>query len=345
MATIRDVARTAGVSLATASRALSGAGPVSPDARDRVRKAAEALGYQVNKAARSLRTQRTDTIGLLIPDVRNPFFAELAYVVEQAAGERGIAVITMSADENPDRQTAALQVLVRQQVDGLIVAPQGDRFPGSLVGELPLVYVDRAAADREAPLVSSDNAGGAALMIDHLVQRGHRDIALITGPQTTTTGRVRRAAALERLAEHGCAPPPHWVQEGDFQLESGRRGAAALLASEHRPTAVFTGDNLMAVGALLELREQGLHVGRDIALTSFDDAPWFALLEPSLTVVAQDVTLLGRGALGTLCSVMAGDDVSDATVPIHLTVRESCLLPTLACSPPGVPTTTGASRD
>lgn len=327
MVTIRDVARDAGVSQATASRALSGTGSVSPEARERVHRAAEVLGYQVNKAARALRTQRTDTIGLLIPDVRNPFFAELAYVIEQAAGVHGTAVITMSADEDADRQADALRVLVRQQVDGLIVAPQGEQSIAPLSGNLPLVYVDRDVADRRGPLVSSDNAGGAEQMIDHLVARGHHEIALITGPQTTTTGRTRRAAALSRLAAHGCTPPPEWVQEGDFQLESGRRGAAAILTADRRPTAIFAGDNLMAVGALLELREHGLRVGRDIALTGFDDEPWFMVLDPPLTVVAQDVPLLGRTALDSLRQVIAGRDVADSTIPVHLHVRESCLVP------------------
>lgn len=339
--TIRDVARRAGVSQATASRALSGAGPVSPDARERVRRAAEVLGYQVNKAARSLRTRRTDTIGLLIPDVRNPFFAELAYVIEQTAGRHGMAVITMSADEDHDRQAEALQVLVRQQVDGLIVAPQGDRPVESAVGNIPLVYVDRDVAGRQAPLACSDNDRAAVMMIDHLVSRGHRKIALITGPQITATGRIRKEASLRRLAEHGYSPDPSWVQEGDFQLDSGRRATAEILATERRPTAVFAGDNLMAVGALLELRDRGLRAGRDIALASFDDAPWFTVLDPPLTVVAQDVAGLGRCALDSLRDVIAGREVADTTTPVELRVRDSCQMPTGPHDT--VPTTIGRS--
>lgn len=343
MATIRDVARIAGVSLATASRALSGAGPVSPEAQERVRLAAQSLGYQVNKAARSLRTRRSDTLGLLIPDVRNPFFAELAYVIEQFAGRDGMAVITMSADEDPERQAEALHVLVRQQVDGLIVAPQGEQPVEPVVGGLPLVYVDRDVTGRSAPLVCSDNAAAAEMMIDHLVERGHRRIAMITGPQTTSTGRVRKDVALGRLAEHGCSPDPSWVQEGDFQLESGRRGVAAILAADRRPTAVFAGDNLMAVGALLELREQGLRAGRDIALACFDDAPWFTVLDPPLTVVAQDVAELGRCALDSLRDVIGGRGVPDVTTPVRLRVRESCRVP--AAADVGVPSAIGGPRD
>lgn len=326
MATIRDVALRAGVSQATASRALSGRGPVSPDAAERVRAAAQTLGYEVNKAARALRTQRTDTIGLLIPDVRNPFFAELAYVIEQAAAGAGLAVITMSADEDAEQEARGLRVLVRQQVDGLIVAPRDDEAC-SAVQHLPMVFVDRGAEGRGIPVVRSDNETGAALMIDHLVAAGHRDIALITGPQEITTGRARHEAALRRLTHHGLPPGPQWVQEGDFQLESGRRAAAALLDAPERPTAVFAGDNLMAVGALLELRGRGLRVGHDIALTAFDDAPWFPLLDPPLTVVSQDVPRLGRAALECLLSLLRGHETSDVVAPVRLAARSSCAVP------------------
>jgi len=326
MVTIRDVARSAGVSVATASRVLTGAGPTSEATRQQVRQAAEELGYRVNKIARSLRTQRTDTIGLLIPDVRNPFFAELAYVIEQAAGEHGIAVITMSADEREDRQAQAMQTLANQQVDGLIVAPQGEQAPRDT--DVPLIYVDRGVAGHAVPVVRSDDADGAAQMIDHLVDIGHRDIALITGPQATTTGSTRRATATARLTHHGCTTHAQWVQEGDFQLQSGRQATARILDADLWPTVIFAADNLMALGALLELGERGLRVGESIALTGFDDAPWFAALNPPLTVVAQDVPGLGTQALSALRSLIAGDDVTDIELPVHLQIRGSCALPT-----------------
>lgn len=326
MPTIRDVARRAGVSPATASRALSGRGPVSLDSAERVRAAAVALRYEVNKAARALRTQRTDTIGLLIPDVRNPFFTELAYVIEQAAAGHGLAVITMSADEDAEQEARALRVLVRQQVDGLIVAPRDDDACAA-VQHVPVVFVDRGAAGRGVPVVRSDDEVGAALMVDHLVAAGHRDIALITGPQGITTGRARYEAALRRLAHHHITPRPQWVHEGDFQLESGRRAAAALLDAPGLPTAVFAGDNLMAVGALLEMRDRGLRVGHDVALTGFDDAPWFPLLDPPLTVVAHDVPRLGRAALECLLLLLAGRPAADIVVPVRLEARSSCAVP------------------
>ena len=322
MITIRDVALRAGVSQATASRALSGAGSASPATVDAVRQAAADLGYRVNKAARSLRTQRTDTIGLLVSDVRNPFFSDLAYAIEQAAAEHRIGVITTNADERPDQQDAALRALAAQRVDGLIVVPQGG---GRLhLPHLPVVMVDRRAPGVDAPVVQSDNATGSRQMIDHLVGLGHRDIALISGPRSASSGRDRLEASLAALAAHGCTPRPEWVVEGDFQEGSGHLAAAQLLDAPERPTAIFAGDNLMAVGALVEARRRGLRIGRDIALVCFDDTRWFPLLDPPMTVVAQDVAALGHQAFATLRARMTGQPVDDVLIPTELVVRGSC---------------------
>ncbi|WP_010146818.1 LacI family DNA-binding transcriptional regulator [Serinicoccus profundi] len=323
MATIRDVAARAGVSLATASRALTGGGPASAATVEAVRRAATELGYEVNKAARSLRTQRTDTIGLLISDVRNPFFSDLAYAVEQRAAARGLAVITMNADERPERQVDALRALTTQRVDGLIVVPQGGA-PVEVPEELPLVLLDRRVENHHAPVVRSDDAMGSRQMIEHLLDLGHRDIALIAGPQSSSTGRARRAASLAALAERGAPVPEEWVVEGDFREGSGYRAARSLLAGDRRPTAIFAGDSLMAVGALTAAKEAGLRIGHDIAVVSFDDSLWFPLLDPPVTAVAQDVPALGCAAVDGLLARIAGEPVDDVVVPTRLVVRQSC---------------------
>ena len=290
--------------------------------------AAAELGYHVNQVARSLRTSRTKTIGLLLSDVRNPFFAEVAHTVDQAAAEHGFTVITMSTDERSDRQAACVAALVRQQVEGLLVVPQGGQPLEGVPASLPVVLIDRRLDDGRAPVVQSDNTGGSRQMVDHLVAVGHRDIAIIAGPQSTSTGTERLAATLGRLADHGCTPRPEWVVEGDFQLATGRSAAGQLMDSPHRPTVVFAGDNLMAVGALIAARERGVRVGRDLALVSFDDTDWFPVLDPALTVVAQDVRGIGRTALSTLLAVIGGEQGADSTLPTRLLVRQSCTLPT-----------------
>ncbi|MDO4606135.1 MAG: LacI family DNA-binding transcriptional regulator [Bowdeniella nasicola] len=323
MATIKDVASKAGVSMATASRALSGAGPVSDEVRQRVLEAAAVLEYRVNKAARSLRTHRTDTIGLLISDVRNPFFSEVAYTIEQEAAQQGQAVIVMSADESVDGQHRALHALLRQGVDGLIVVPQRGTI-SHFSFDTPMVFLDRSVDGLQVPTVQSDNKHGMRTLVDHLVHLGHREIALILGPQEASSGRERYEGAIQALAAHGLEPRPEWIQPGDFKLESGKLAVAALLTAKHRPSAIIAGDNLMAVGALLEARERGIQIGYDVALVSFDDAPWFPVLDPPLTVVAQDTRALGECALTRLNDLIAGQDTTSATIPTQLIIRESC---------------------
>lgn len=323
MTTIRDVAARAGVSLGTASRALTGRGPTSAQARLRVLAAAEELGYRVNKAARSLRTNRTDTIGLLVSDVRNPFFAELAYVVDKAASARGQSVITMSADESAAGQVRALRSLVQQGVDGLIVVPQNGELT-DLPAELPTVFVDRHVAGLNIPIVESDHAAGMRLLVEHLVGLGHRQIALISGPLTTSTGRLRYEAALAALADHGIEIPQQWLKCGDFQWQAGQRAAAELLAQPHRPTAIIAADNTTAVGALLAARNAGVRLGEHVALVAFDDAPWFSVVDPPLTVVAQDIERLGGAAIETLNQRLEGQNPGSTILPARLIVRKSC---------------------
>lgn len=324
MVTIRDVAARAGVSQSTASRALTGSAPASPDTVAQVQSAADELGYRVNRAARSLRTHRTDTIGLLISDVRNPFFSELSYVIEQVAAEHDMAVITTNADERVDRQADSLRALALQQIDGLIMVPQGGGALDAIADDIPLVLLDRRADGVDAPVVCSDNQAGAQLMIDHLVSLGHTDIALISGPQATSTGRERLTAAMRRLRSHGCGARPECLVEGDFQLASGRSAAAHLLDLPQPPSAVFACDNLMAFGALQAIRERGLRIGEDMALVSFDDTDWFPLLDPPMTVISQDVHALGVRAFDALQRRIAGQPTDGACLPTRLVVRGSC---------------------
>lgn len=327
--TIRDVAAAAGVSVGTASRALSGKGSISAMRRDRVLEAAGRLGYQVDKVARSLRTGRSDILGLLVPDVRNPFFAELAYVIDKAAAAAGLAVITMSSDESLRGQERALDIFGQQSVDGLIVVPQA-AAPTRLLDDVPTVFVDRDARalgsegqERQVPVIATDQAAGMRLLVDHLVDRGHHEIAVLSGDQSTSTGRCRRDGAVAALAAHGLCVPDGWMGVGDFQWERGRVAARKIFAGSRLPSALIAGDNTMAVGALLAAREMGLRVGHDIAVVAFDDAPWFGIADPPLTVVAQDVVTMGQRAVEAVQTALAGGEVVSQTLPARLIVRSS----------------------
>ncbi|MCE1178079.1 MAG: LacI family transcriptional regulator [Micrococcales bacterium] len=325
MATLRDVAKAAGVSPATASRAMGDSPAVSPEARERVTRAAAELGYQINALARSLRTQRTNTIGLLLPDVRNPFFTELAYQVDKIAAERGLTVMIGNADEQAEQQDRYLDVLARHQVDGIIAVPQGaaSQVLRRTAGALPTVFMDRDPGIPGTPTITSDNRGGIFALVDHLVRLGRRHIGVVAGPQSTSTGRERLLAVTDRLAHHGLDLPPAHVVEGDFQLDSGVAATEQLLG--HGPLdAIIAADNLMAMGALMVLRRNGIQVGHDMALACVDDIEWFALVEPAITVLAQDIPGLALAALDSLTRQINGDAAPSVVVPMHLIPRASC---------------------
>lgn len=325
MVTLRDVARDAGVSTATVSRALAGSPSVTPQTRARVQRAADSLGYLGNSLARSLRTQRTDTIGLLLPDVRNPFFTELAYHVDKAAAEHGLTVMIGNADEQGAQQDRYLDVLLRHQVDGIIAVPQGasTQTLERTASSVPTVFMDRDPDIRACATVTSDNHAGVAALVDHVVGLGHRRIGIVAGPQSTSTGRERLAAARARLRDHGIEIAPQHVVEGDFQLDSGVRATETLLDSGALD-AIIAADNLMALGALMVLRRRGVRVGSDVALACVDDIDWFGLVDPPITVVAQDVQTLGRAAVESLVRQIDGEPAEPVVVPMHLIPRESC---------------------
>lgn len=325
MVTLRDVARAAGVSAATASRALGHHPSVSAETRERVSSTAARLDYRGNALARSLRTQRTDTIGLLVPDVRNPFFTELAYHVDKAAARHGLTVMIGNADEQASQQERYLEVLTRHQVDGIIAVPQGDSSAllESTASAVPTVFMDRDPRIDGTSTVTSDNRAGMTALIDHVVGLGHRRIGVVAGPQATSTGRERLAALLDGLAAYGIPVEPGRIVEGDFQLDSGVRATEELLG-RGALDVIIAADNLMALGALMVLRRRGLTVGVDIALACVDDIEWFALVEPPLTVVAQDIPALGEAAVATLVRRIAGEEVEPVVIPMHLIPRASC---------------------
>lgn len=329
--TIRDVAAQAGVSVATASRVLSGHPATSPGSRSRVEAAVADLGYRPDARARSLRKTRTGTIGILVSDVRNPFFAEIAYAVERRALQAGIATLVCNADESVEQQDRYLDLLVSQRVDAMVIAPQGDGS-GSLREVLglgiPVVFVDRtldgAAADGVAvPSITSDNRAGMREAVAHLVGLGHRRVGLIAGPQQTSTGRERLAAYRDAAAEAGLDPDPALVAQGDFQHASGAAGARRLLDLDRPPTAIIAADSPMTLGALEVLRERGVAVGADVSLVGYDDLPAFSLVTPALTVVAHDPARMGALAAEAVRDQLAGRGATSAVLPTRLVVRGS----------------------
>lgn len=309
--TIRDVAARAGVSLGTASRVLSGNPATSPEARARVGDAAAALGYRPNAQARSLRLTRTHAIGLLVSDVRNPFFADVAHAAEQAALGADYVTLLGNANENVDQQDRYIETFLTQRVDGVVLAPQG-RGSGSLQAlidsRMPVVFVDRTVDGFDVPSVTTDSRTGMNQAIAHLAATGHDRIGFIGGPQAISTGRERYDAFVDALPAHGLSLDEALITFGDFQEESGIHATETLLAAPTRPTAVIAADNLMALGALAAIRSRGLRIGSDIEVIAFDDIEWLAHYDPPISVIAQDADAVGRCAVELLMQVINGED-------------------------------------
>lgn len=324
--TIKDVAALAGVSQATASRVLSGSPATSPESRTRVLAAAADLDFRPNAQARSLRSTRTQTLGLLISDVRNPFFAELAHAVEQAALDSGYVTLLGNANENTDQQDRYLDTFISQRVEGVIAAPQG-AGGGSLRAlmerNIPTVFVDRIVEGIDVPSVTTEGRAGIREAMEHLAREGHARIGYIAGPLEISTGRQRLDAYLEAVADFGMDEDPELIFYGDFRSASGSAGAEHLLQLAKPPTALLAADSPMAIGAVAAMRRLGLKPGDDVALVAFDDIEWFSLLDPPLTAISHDVSAMGRAAVGMLLQVIDGQHPQSLRLPSRLVIRDS----------------------
>ncbi|MFJ9242365.1 LacI family DNA-binding transcriptional regulator [Streptomyces sp. NPDC101776] len=327
MASIKDVAAEAGVSVATVSRVLNDHPSVSADARARVLAAVDALGYRPNAVARSLRTDQTRTLGLVISDVLNPYFTELARSVEEEARALGYSVIIGNADERPELQDHHVRTLLDRRIDGLLVSPTDGGSPGMLDAAragTPMVFVDRWIPGLDVPVVRADGRAAIRDLVAHLHRLGHRRLAIIAGPAATTTGSERVAAFRDALGEYGIPLPDAYIGQGDFQAESGRRVTEGFLDLAEPPEVVFATDNLMALGALDAVRARGLRVPEDLALAAFDDIRWFVHTDPPITAIAQPTPELGRAAVRALVDQIEGRAPESVTLPARLVVRRSC---------------------
>lgn len=303
-ATLRDVALHARVSLATASRAVSGGGYVSAATRRRVQSAMRELGYKPHAAARSLKLQRTNTIGLIITDIVNPFYAQVASGVLDAARRLGYHVILSATDEDAVLEREYLEVLMEKRVDGILAVPTERnvrQWKEARALGIRIVLIDRDVAGlSDADVVLVDNVKGSHDATAHLIELGHRRIGFIGGPTTTTTGEGRLHGYLAALRDAGIAVDQDLVRIGTFKRQSGSEMAQQLLALDHPPSAVFATNNVLGESALFTIREHGLSVPDHISFIMFDDVPWASLTTPALTVVAQPTYRLGVMAVEQL---------------------------------------------
>jgi LacI family transcriptional regulator len=305
--TIGDVARRAGVSTATVSRVLTGQGRARPETRDRVVAAARDLGYRPSGVARSLRQRATRTIGLIVTDIENPFFPQLVRAVEDAARELGYAILLCNADDDPERESGYLDLLVDRWVDGVVIAASslGGRHREWLAdAPLPIVLVNSAERGLGLSTVASDNRAGGALAASHLIELGHRRFAILAAPPRNIDGPDRLAAPGRRSRRgRGRGRGPCRGRRGGRGWR--RAGAAEALAADPHLTAIVAYNDLMAIGAMRAVRASGRRVPADVSVVGFDDVDLAGYVDPPLTTIAQATSEMGRWAVTRLAEELA----------------------------------------
>lgn len=324
-----DVARLAGTSPAVVSYVLNGGPrPVAPHTRAKVLAAIEQLGYRPNTIARSLRMNRTMTLGLVVPDNANPFFAELARAIEEEAFARGYTLLIGNAAENDERQSTYVRTFLARQVDGLFLVPA--HGPVGCLSELerarvPWVSLDRQIPGATAPAVLVDNRGGARAATEHLLAHGRRNIACIAGPRDVMPATDRVAGWRDALTEAGVPPKRMLAWHAPFGRRAGYESARAILADVNdRPDAIFAASDQQAIGALRALAELGLRCPDDVAIASFDGIAPGAFATPGLTTMVQPFRQLGRVAMDHLLGRLDGAEQPPQVLPVELLARGSC---------------------
>ncbi len=310
--TIRDVAERANVAVSTASRALSGHPDVSEDARKRVMRASEELGYRPSLLAQSLVSGRTLTIGLLVSDISNPFYPELAKGVEDAASTLGYVVVLCNTEDEPARSLKYLERLIAQEADGIIHASVGldeEHLALAQRAGIPLVFCNRRPRMLEGvDVVVADNERGAEELVTYLLSLGHRRIAYLAGPEFATVSDDRMAGYARALAKYGLPLDAQWVSRGPFTRESGGQRARELVARSPRPSAIFAVNDVVALGALDALLDLGVRVPQDISIVGFDNIELIHSHYIRLTSVAQNPYQMGRLATERLLDAMANPE-------------------------------------
>ncbi|QEL55802.1 LacI family DNA-binding transcriptional regulator [Chromobacterium paludis] len=294
---IKDVARLAGVSVATVSRAL-GDGPVSPALRAKVEAAIAQSGYRPNLSARRLRSQHTQTIGLIVSDIRNPFFTAVSRAVEDVAYRAGMRVILCNTDENPDKEAMYLRLMQEERVSGVIFAATratADSLDAAALG-FPVVLIDRAGAAASCDAVLLDNRRAAAQLVEHLLAAGYRRIGGLFG-NTSSTGAERHAGFVEAMQRAGLPAPARFVAPS---AAAAQTSVAAWLAEADAPEALIASNGLLLLGAAKAVRAAGFAVPERLALAGFDNDSWTELTEPGVTVIEQPVDDIGREAMEML---------------------------------------------
>lgn len=327
--TIRDVAREAGVSVATVSRVLNGSGPVGEETRQRILDITTRLRYTPDGAARSLITRRTNTLGVLLPDLYGEFFSEVIRGIDPTAQRSGYHILVSRA-HNDRREIEAAMRAMRGRVDGLVVmSPDIDAaaLVANLPDDCPVVLLNCVVEGTDYDSLNIDNFGGAYAMVTHLLGRGHERIAFIAGHERNHDAAERLRGYRAALRDAGAEWKEEWERAGDFTEASGYRAASEIAALSPRPSAIFAANDSMAIGALSALREAGVRVPEDVGVAGFDDIPISRYMSPPLTSVHVAISELGERATRTLLHAVEEKNRHSKvqeTLPTTLVIRRSC---------------------
>lgn len=346
--TMKDLANELGLSVSVVSRALSakpGTFRISDTTLQAVREAAKERGFTPNQLARGLRLRKSHTIGLLIPDISNMFFSDVARSVENCARRRGYSIILCDTENSEEIEKTSLAVLLARKVDGFIVAPVSEsadctHLLALLEDETPIVLLDRFFPNAPLPYVTSDNRGGGYQGTRHLLERGHRDIGFVQGIPSSQTNLDRLAGYKAALKEFNVPFRKDFVAGDEFADRSGYDSALALLRLRRKPTALFVTSSVGALGAMRACAENGIRIPDDVSLVAFDEYPYAALLTPPLTTIAQQTLAIGRAACDLLLDWLDGVDTpAGRRVVLGTTLVPRASVRMLDAAPPVAPTT------
>ncbi len=330
MSTISDVAKRAGVAPVTVSRVINNASNVSASTREKVQQAIEALGYVPSGAAQSLRSKRTRSLALLVPDITNAFWTTVARGVEDAAQSHGYSILLCNTDESTAKQQRYLDVVISQRVDGAIIAPydsNAENLAKLRHRNISTVIIDRHIEGWDVDTVIGDSISGARALVQHLINLGHKQIVLISGPVNTSTSMDRVAGYYIALNEAGIPFEPNLIKYGEFRSASGEQLTLEVLDGGLKPTAIFAANNVIAMGVVDALEKRGLRVPQDIALVCFDDLPNTSHFFPFLTVAIQPAYEMGVNAAQLLLSRLDAEvhlQPRHVVLPTRLIIRHSC---------------------
>jgi LacI family transcriptional regulator/LacI family repressor for deo operon, udp, cdd, tsx, nupC, and nupG len=326
-----DVARRARVNISTVSRTINQTGKIGLKTQEKVRRVMREMNYKPNRVARRLRARegKSNLLGLIIPNIQNPFFADLARGVEDVAYANNFAVLFCNYDEDPKKELFYLDIMQAESVDGIILPPIHENDPAVLQvvqNGTPIVCVDRSLSDAVLDRVEVDNRRGAFEAVEHLIGLGHRHIGLIGGPADSSPGRERLAGYNAAHAKAGLPTKTKYVRFGDYKTESGRRLAEELLSEAEPPSALFVCNCLMLVGALGTIYEKGLRIPDQIAIIGFDELPLAGVFNPPLTVIRQPAYDVGKCAAELMIRRLDEPNRAPTSITLspELIIRKSC---------------------